>query len=78
MGEINDVPEVSLFNHTTIKIIAGEVAGVKGPIQDIVTEPAYLDVTVPESCEFRYPTQPGAYGLLPISSMAGDIFAKKK
>jgi redox-sensitive bicupin YhaK (pirin superfamily) len=53
------IPEVKLPNDTTVKIIAGEVSGVKGPVQDIVIDPVYIDVTVPANSEFRHPTKPG-------------------
>jgi len=53
------IPEVKLPNDTTIKIIAGEVSGIKGPVQDIVIDPEYIDVTVPANSEFRHPTKQG-------------------
>ena len=53
------IPEVKLPNDTTIKIIAGEVSGIKGPVQNIVIDPEYIDVTVPANSEFRHPTKPG-------------------
>jgi len=53
------IPEVKLPNDTTIKIIAGEVSGIKGPVQDIVIDPVYIDVTVPANSEFRQPAKPG-------------------
>lgn len=53
------IPEVKLPNDTTIKIISGEVSGIKGPVQDIVIDPEYIDVTVPANSEFRHPTKPG-------------------
>lgn len=53
------IPEVKLPNDTTVKIIAGEVSGIKGPVQDIVIDPVYIDVTVPANSEFRQPAKPG-------------------
>ncbi len=53
------IPEVKLDNGTTIKIIAGEVSGIKGPVQDIVIDPEYIDVTVPPHSEFRHPAKQG-------------------
>jgi redox-sensitive bicupin YhaK (pirin superfamily) len=38
----SQIPEVTLPNGTTIKIICGEVSGIKGPVDDIVIEPEYL------------------------------------
>jgi redox-sensitive bicupin YhaK (pirin superfamily) len=39
--------------------VSGEINGVKGPVQDIVVDPEYLDVTVPVETEFIHPTKPG-------------------
>ncbi len=53
------IPEVKLPNGTTIKIISGEVSGIKGPVQGIVIDPEYIDITVPANSEFRHPTKQG-------------------
>ncbi len=55
----DQIPEVKLPNATTIKVISGEVSGIKGPIRDIVTDPEYIDVTVPSNTEFRHSTKKG-------------------
>jgi len=41
------IPEVSLAGGVKIKIICGELEGAKGPVRDIVTDPSYLDITIP-------------------------------
>ena len=53
------IPVVSLGSGVTIRVICGEVEGAKGPVTDIVTDPEYLDVTLPARAEFTHPTQPG-------------------
>lgn len=53
----DQIPEVTLPDGTTIKIICGEVSGVKGPIQDVVIDPEFLDVTVPVGPQFSHPTK---------------------
>ncbi|MBN2317473.1 MAG: pirin family protein [Acidobacteria bacterium] len=53
------IPEVNLPNGVAVKIIAGEVSGVRGPVGDIVIEPEYIDVTVPANSEFTHPTKRG-------------------
>jgi len=53
------IPEISTENGVTIKIICGEVKGTKGPVRDIITDPEYLDLTVPAKTEFIHPTKPG-------------------
>lgn len=49
-----DIPQVNLEGGVTAKVIAGTVAGVTGPVRDIVIDPEMLDITVPASTEFRH------------------------
>jgi len=51
-----DIPEVALENGVKVKVVAGEVAGVLGPVRDIVIEPAMLDITVPAGTVFSHTT----------------------
>jgi redox-sensitive bicupin YhaK (pirin superfamily) len=53
------IPEVQLPDGSTVKIICGEVSGIRGPAKDIVIDPEYLDVSVPANLEFRHPTKQG-------------------
>lgn len=56
----NEIPEISLNNNNVkIKIISGEINGTKGPVQDIVTEPEYLDVIINPNSEFIHHIQNG-------------------
>jgi redox-sensitive bicupin YhaK (pirin superfamily) len=48
------VPEVKLGSGATVKVICGAVAGRQGPVRDIVTDPEYLDVSVPAGAEFAH------------------------
>jgi hypothetical protein len=49
------IPETSLNdNQVRIKIICGEVNGIKGPVQDIITDPEYLEVTIDPNSEFTH------------------------
>lgn len=53
------IPEVSLQGGVKVKIICGEVNGVRGPVRDIVIEPEYLDVSVPANADFTHPIKRG-------------------
>jgi len=53
------IPEVRLPGGTTARIIAGEVAGVRGPVGDIVIDPEYIDLSVPAGSEYIHATKPG-------------------
>jgi redox-sensitive bicupin YhaK (pirin superfamily) len=55
----HQIPEVSLDNGVKIKVICGEVSNVKGPVQNIVIDPEYLDVMVPSKTSFTYRVQAG-------------------
>jgi len=49
------IPEISLNgSKVKVKIIAGEINGTKGPVQDVVTNPEYLDVIVEANSEFTH------------------------
>jgi redox-sensitive bicupin YhaK (pirin superfamily) len=53
------IPEVSLEGGVNVKIICGEVNGVRGPVHDVVIEPEYLDVTMSELSGFVHPIKRG-------------------
>ena len=55
----HQIPEISTENGVTIRIICGEVKRTKGPVRDIITDPEYLDLTVPAGTELIHPTKPG-------------------
>jgi len=57
--ESNQIPEVTLDHGVKVKIICGEVSGVKGPVRDIVIDPEYLDITVPAKSNFIYSVKKG-------------------
>jgi redox-sensitive bicupin YhaK (pirin superfamily) len=46
------IPEIKRKDGTVIKIVAGKVDGVQGPVRDIVINPEYLDVSVPAGTAF--------------------------
>lgn len=46
-------------NGVRIKVICGDGNGIKGPLQDIVANQEYLDVTAPPETSFTHPTKPG-------------------
>jgi redox-sensitive bicupin YhaK (pirin superfamily) len=50
------IPEISPHAGLKIKIIAGEVAGVRGPVHDVMIEPEYLDVTLEPGADLEHPT----------------------
>jgi redox-sensitive bicupin YhaK (pirin superfamily) len=53
------IPEVKLSDGIVVKIVAGEIAGERGPVRDIIIDPEYFDVLVPPRSEFRHRTKSG-------------------
>jgi redox-sensitive bicupin YhaK (pirin superfamily) len=54
-----EIPEVADAGGAVIKVIAGSVGGVVGPVRDVVTSPEYLDVDLPPGKSFTHPTPRG-------------------
>ena len=51
--------EVRREDGTCIRVVAGTVDGVQGPVTDIAADPTYLDVTLPPRTTFRHPIARG-------------------
>jgi redox-sensitive bicupin YhaK (pirin superfamily) len=54
-----EIPEVALPGGAKVRVICGRVDGTEGPVRDIVTDPEYLDVSVPAGATFRHPVKRG-------------------
>jgi len=52
------IPVVSPHRGLKIKVIAGEVVGVRGPVKDFVADPEYLDITLEPGSDLEHPTLP--------------------
>lgn len=54
----DQIPEVELQNGARAKVIAGTVGATRGPVDDIVIDPQYIDCTLPAGATFNHPTDP--------------------
>ncbi len=54
----NTIPTVEK-DGTKIRIVAGEVSGVEGPVTEIAANPVYLDVELDQGSSFNYPIPSG-------------------
>lgn len=68
-----DIPEAALPDGVRVKVIAGEVAGVRGPMDRIVIDPEYLDCSVPAGVEFVHPTRRGYTAFLYVIGGRGVV-----
>lgn len=55
----SEVPEVKDHGGATIRVIAGTVDDVTGPVREVVIQPQYLDVSVPPRSTFTHPVPRG-------------------
>ena len=53
----DQIPEITLSKGVKVKIICGEVNGVRGPVQDIIIDPEYLDISVSAKSYFAHPVK---------------------
>ncbi|MBI3856211.1 MAG: pirin family protein [Planctomycetes bacterium] len=53
-----EIPSVRTPDGATVRVVAGEVSAVKGPVKDIVSDPEYLDVSLPAGKSFVHATKP--------------------
>lgn len=55
----SQIPTVSRPDGVRIRVIAGNVNGVYGPVTEIYADPAYLDVSIPAGGVFKAPVAQG-------------------
>jgi redox-sensitive bicupin YhaK (pirin superfamily) len=57
--ESAEIAEAALAGGVRAKVICGEIGGVRGPVQDVVVDPSYLDVSIPPGTTFSHPVSRG-------------------
>ena len=55
----DQIPEISREDGVKIRVIAGEVDGIRGPVSDIFADPTYIDVSIPANGSFSYSLERG-------------------
>ncbi len=67
----DQIPEIQHEDGVKIRVIAGEVDGVHGPVKEIVADPTYLDITIPPGGTFSQPIESGHAAFAYIFEGAG-------
>ncbi|MFQ5990765.1 MAG: pirin family protein [Candidatus Methylomirabilales bacterium] len=49
------IPEVRLTEQVRVRVIAGELGGIRGPVEGIITQPLYVDVAMAPRSRFEHP-----------------------
>ena len=51
------IPQVTLSGGISVRIICGTINGVSGPVQDIVADPEYLDISLEQGARMKHPVK---------------------
>jgi redox-sensitive bicupin YhaK (pirin superfamily) len=68
----DQLPVLYLENGVRVKVIAGAVGDVNGPMDDIAIDPEYLDFTVPPGETVVHPTAPGHTAIVYVIDGGGE------
>ena len=74
----SQIPEVTIDKNVNIRIICGEFGNTKGPVQDIVVDPEYLDITMAPGSEFEHGIKRGYRAFAYVIEGSGFFDADKK
>ncbi|MBI5016562.1 MAG: pirin family protein [Deltaproteobacteria bacterium] len=55
----DQIPTVTLSGGVEVRVICGRVGDAQGPVRDIVTDPVYVDVSLPPGSTYVHPTTAG-------------------
>jgi len=53
------IPVVKTPEGVTVRVICGKLGSVEGPVKEIVTDPEYLDISLPAGKTFTHAVKPG-------------------
>ncbi|MGV8041181.1 MAG: pirin family protein [Thermoanaerobaculaceae bacterium] len=67
------IPEVTPAVGVRVKVIAGEVAGVPGPVTDVVARPTFLDVSLEPGAVFEHAVPAGHTALAYVIDGSGTF-----
>lgn len=67
------IPSVETASGARVRVVAGELEGVSGPVEGIATAPVYVDVEVPPSTEHVMAIPPGHNGFVYLFEGGGTV-----
>jgi hypothetical protein len=71
------IPVLSPRNDISIRVIAGRVNGIDGPVRDIVADPEFLDISLGPDTFFTHPVKPGYTALAYVIGGEGTFDEKE-
>ena len=76
--ESNQIPVINREDGIKIRVIAGQVDNIRGPVAEIVAEPTYLDVTIPPDSSFSHPVRRGHAAFTYVFEGTGNFGANNE
>ena len=73
----DQIPEAKIENGIMVKVIAGDIKGTKGPVQDIASKPEYFDITIPSEAKFTHVVSSG-YTVFAYVLDGGGYFERER
>lgn len=68
-----DVPEVVLDGGAVVRVLAGTVFGIEGPVRDVMVRPLYLDIRLPAGAGLSVPVTKGHNALVYVYDGATQV-----
>ena len=68
-----DIPTAELADGVEARVVVGRVGDVAGPVSGIVTDPLYLDLSLPAGARFSHPLVPGHNAFVYVYDGAAGI-----
>jgi redox-sensitive bicupin YhaK (pirin superfamily) len=68
-----DIPLIQEDDGTTVRIVCGEFAGKKGPVDGIAADPRYLDISVPAGRTRRIPVGASRHAFAYVFEGSGNF-----
>jgi hypothetical protein len=71
------IPVFSPRNDIDIRVIAGRLNGITGPVRGIVTDPEFLDISLGPDTVFTHPVKPGSTALAYVIGGEGTFDSRE-
>jgi redox-sensitive bicupin YhaK (pirin superfamily) len=72
---VEQIPQIDLAHGVKVRVIAGNVRGISGPVTGISIDPTYIDVYIPPGANFSHSTVPDHSAFVYVFEGQGN-FAK--
>lgn len=72
------IPEVAVGEGVRVRVLAGTVNGVAGPVQAIATQPTYLDIHLEANAAFEAPLPAGHHAFAYVYQGVGQVGEERK